>query len=69
MILIQKNVQVDGGWWQGLHKKTGRVGLFPANYVQLDENIYMNIEEVSPYVQAAGSYPYPDAEEIYEMVQ
>ncbi|CAX42158.1 actin-binding protein, putative [Candida dubliniensis CD36] len=28
---------VDDDWWQGKHSKTGEVGLFPANYVVLNE--------------------------------
>lgn len=29
---------VDEDWWSGKHLKTGEVGLFPANYVNLVEN-------------------------------
>lgn len=28
---------VDDDWWKGKHSKTGEVGLFPANYVVLNE--------------------------------
>ena len=27
---------VDDDWWQGKHSTTGEVGLFPANYVKLN---------------------------------
>lgn len=36
--LINRNIilfQIDEGWWQGLCK--GAYGLFPANYVQLQD--------------------------------
>ena len=63
-------IQVDESWWQGLHQKTGKEGLFPANYVQINENLYMNIEETS-HVRTAGSNNLylDDNEEIYETVQ
>ena len=63
-------IQVDESWWQGLHQKTGKEGLFPANYVQINENLYMNVEETS-HVRTAGSNNLylDDNEEIYETVQ
>ena len=69
-IFYKKCIQVDESWWQGLHQKTGKEGLFPANYVQINENLYMNVEETS-HVRTAGSNNLylDDNEEIYETVQ
>lgn len=35
--LISHIEMIDNGWWRGLHQKTNNYGLFPANYVQLNE--------------------------------
>lgn len=33
--IITEIEEIDDGWWRGKCPKTGKVGLFPANYVQL----------------------------------
>ncbi|CAG8805741.1 4653_t:CDS:2, partial [Gigaspora rosea] len=52
--------QVDDGWWQGESKDGSRVGLFPANYVELIES---EIETKTAGISAKALYDYEAGEE------
>ena len=31
---VTKDEEVDKHWWRGKNKRTGQIGLYPANYVK-----------------------------------
>ncbi|EXX51931.1 uncharacterized protein OCT59_023023 [Rhizophagus irregularis] len=44
--IIRDIIQLDEGWWQGTSADGSRSGLFPANYVEIIENVPEQVEEV-----------------------
>ncbi|CAG8634084.1 12498_t:CDS:10 [Gigaspora margarita] len=52
--------QVDDGWWQGESKDGSRIGLFPANYVELIES---EIETETAGLSAKALYDYDAGED------
>ncbi|RGB29839.1 hypothetical protein C1646_745191 [Rhizophagus diaphanus] len=44
--IIKDIIQLDEGWWQGISADGSRSGLFPANYVEIIENVPEQVEEV-----------------------
>ncbi|CAB4422908.1 unnamed protein product [Rhizophagus irregularis] len=44
--IIRDIIQLDEGWWRGTSADGSRSGLFPANYVEIIENVSEQVEEV-----------------------
>ena len=55
--VIQHVEQLDEGWWSGVSQDGTRSGLFPANYVELIEEVY----EPEPEDEAPPPPPPPRA--------
>ncbi|GES75448.1 drebrin-like protein isoform X1 [Rhizophagus clarus] len=49
--VIRDIIQLDEGWWQGVSADRSRSGLFPANYVEITENIVPDSVEDSQEVE------------------